>query len=375
MNILGAIRERARALVRVSPRLLRLALILGNVLGLVGFYRPRPVGSLWPISSIFPWCRSGSLAVGLGFLDRWRLRRHRPRGDPASAWRPCSPAPGGWMGTGAEQAGRLGERRGQPPPLERAVGRILEIRSGRSGESMVDDIIARDPDILVLSEAPPLPGMYAGFQRLPGRRFALSIANHPQDSHAYHFYVLARWPVAPGQRASASSTGGRHGRDRPSRAADPPAGRGRAEQDQPAANPDAPRHRMRLRRMAEKGRSHRPDRGRLQRRQPLDRLRRAEPGGRRISACLAIVPGLEGDMACVLPDLRHRSRLGPTPAGRSWAAGSSPTSGPTTGASGCCAGPPARGDITDEKDGAARNDALYNRSPHAAIPPRPGRTR
>jgi endonuclease/exonuclease/phosphatase family metal-dependent hydrolase len=62
-------------------------------------------------------------------------------------------------------------------------------------ESIVEEIVNRNPDILVLSEAPPLFRMYRAFDRLPGRRFIVSIPSSRRESHAYHLFVLARWPV------------------------------------------------------------------------------------------------------------------------------------------------------------------------------------
>ena len=129
---------------------------------------------------------------------------------------------------------------------------------------MVDDIVERDPDILVLSEAPPLAEMYDGFQRLPGRRFSLSIASDQQDSshvlphvrswRAGLLHLEAHVGIVNGAARSVVI-------DHPA-TADPRAGGGRAEQDQPVADPDASRHRTRLRpRWHEKRRARRPDRG------------------------------------------------------------------------------------------------------------------
>jgi endonuclease/exonuclease/phosphatase (EEP) superfamily protein YafD len=60
---------------------------------------------------------------------------------------------------------------------------------------MVDEIIDRNPDVLVLSESPPYYRMYEPLDRLPGRRFVVSFQTSGIDSHSSHLFVSARWPV------------------------------------------------------------------------------------------------------------------------------------------------------------------------------------
>lgn len=61
--------------------------------------------------------------------------------------------------------------------------------------AMVTEIVGQNPDILVLSEAPPYYGMYRALERLPGHRFVVFVQSNRADRHAYHLFVLARWPV------------------------------------------------------------------------------------------------------------------------------------------------------------------------------------
>jgi endonuclease/exonuclease/phosphatase family metal-dependent hydrolase len=62
-------------------------------------------------------------------------------------------------------------------------------------KAMVTEIVGHNPDIVVLSEAPPYYGMYRALDRLPGHRFVMFVQNHRADRHTYHLFVSARWPV------------------------------------------------------------------------------------------------------------------------------------------------------------------------------------
>ena len=185
-------------------------------------------------------------------------------------------------------------------------------RARRSGRSMVDDIIARDPDIVVLSEAPPLTGMYDGFRATAGATVrTLDRERHLEIAHAYHLYVLARWPVHLDSRVGIVNG------DAAMVVIDHPA--------QPirllVVDGQSKISRLRTPMLHDIARGLRPAWPR--RRSPSTSssatstpsvARSAstpEPCGRRVPAGLALVAGLEGDMAFVLPGLRHRSRLGP----------------------------------------------------------------
>ena len=74
--------------------------------------------------------------------------------------------------------GRHGHHASEPDAqsaaLERAVGPVLE-PSPTEWNAMVTEIVGHNPDILVLSEAPPYDEMYRALDRLPGRRFVVSV--------------------------------------------------------------------------------------------------------------------------------------------------------------------------------------------------------
>ena len=191
MNLLRAMPGRIRAIVRRFSGLFRFALIFGNLLGLVGFFvRDRSV--LLASLLYLPLLPIGALTVGLGFLDRWRLRR---TGWGLIVIGLASVLSGSWwmIGRGASPGASVRE------DVNILHWNVLWGGFWRSNQtlwnSMVDDIIARDPDIVVLSEAPPRPEMYAGFERLPGHRFSLSVWNLNSVEHESHIHLISRWPL------------------------------------------------------------------------------------------------------------------------------------------------------------------------------------
>ena len=72
-------------------------------------------------------------------------------------------------------------------------------------QAMVTEIVGHNPDILVLSEAPPYDEMYRALDRLPGRRFVVSAHNNRMDRHTYHMFVSSRWPVRLIERVPVSN--------------------------------------------------------------------------------------------------------------------------------------------------------------------------
>jgi endonuclease/exonuclease/phosphatase family metal-dependent hydrolase len=73
--------------------------------------------------------------------------------------------------------------------------------------AMVTEIVGHNPDILVLSEAPPYDRMYEALERLPGHRFVLFVQSNSMDRHFYHLFVSARWPVRLIRRVPVSNGG------------------------------------------------------------------------------------------------------------------------------------------------------------------------
>ena len=174
-------------------------MILCNVLGLVGFYvRDRSVFLAYLL--YLPLLPIGVAGGRPGFPGPVAAARHASRPDPD---RPGFRALGLLVdaGPGRETAG-LGEGRGEPPALERVLGRILEIESdameidgrrhhrARSGHPRPQ-------------RGPPLPRMYAGFQRLPGGTVRTLDPNGPRGSRTRTTSTCC----APGRCASESRVG------------------------------------------------------------------------------------------------------------------------------------------------------------------------
>jgi hypothetical protein len=166
-----------------------------NILALSGFVvRDRSV--LMAFLMYLPLAPIGIFTLGLGGLDL-RKRQRKSRAAVLIAVGLASTACGCWWMVGRSTRGTgVSEAKDAIRLMHWNVlwGGYWESSRG-SWNSIVADIVDRDPDIAVLSEAPPLSEMYEEFKRLPGRRFELSISGSKPRSHVYHFYVSSRWPL------------------------------------------------------------------------------------------------------------------------------------------------------------------------------------
>jgi endonuclease/exonuclease/phosphatase (EEP) superfamily protein YafD len=68
------------------------------------------------------------------------------------------------------------------------------------------EIIDKDSDVIVLSEAPLVLPLYQMLDQQPGRRFGLSLLSYGEGRHFYHIFVSARWPLR--QERSVPISGG-----------------------------------------------------------------------------------------------------------------------------------------------------------------------
>jgi endonuclease/exonuclease/phosphatase (EEP) superfamily protein YafD len=182
-----------RSLFRATSRLLPLVFLACNLLGLAGFIvRDRSV--LLAFLLYLPLFPIGLLSILVGILRRksltWWL------GDLLIAISLIATISSSWWmfgwGPGLEAPSSA-------PALSLLHWNVLWggywNKDQRQWNSIVNDIVEYNPDILVLSEAPPMARMYQGLDRLPGRRFHVSVSNPRRGQHAYHIFVSARWPV------------------------------------------------------------------------------------------------------------------------------------------------------------------------------------
>jgi endonuclease/exonuclease/phosphatase (EEP) superfamily protein YafD len=198
----GHIRSLFQGLFRVLRRLLRLTVIVGNLLGLIGFF-VRDRSLLLAFFLYLPLLPLGVCAVCLGFHD-WRGPSRWLSGFLLVVGLVSMTCGAYWMfgrGTGSAPASQREGRELSILQWNVLWGRYWNT-SLSPWNSIVAEIVDRDPDILVMSEAPPLARMYASLERLPGRRFVVFFASSSKNTHVYDIYVSARWPVRLERRVS-----------------------------------------------------------------------------------------------------------------------------------------------------------------------------
>jgi endonuclease/exonuclease/phosphatase family metal-dependent hydrolase len=171
--------------------------LLLNALGLVGF-AVRDRSLLLAFLLYLPLLPLGVVSVGLGLWSR-RSISTRLRGTLIVIGLVSIITNSSWM---------LGLGRGPGAgTTSQPQGRTLSVlhwnvQWGRywnkpqtEWKAMVTEIVGQNPDIVVLSEAPPYYEMYQDLDRLPGYRFVVFVQSNPGDRHTYHLFVSARWPV------------------------------------------------------------------------------------------------------------------------------------------------------------------------------------
>lgn len=168
-------------------------LALLNILGLIGFFM-RDRGVLLALLLYLPLAPLGLCAAGMG-LNLLRKGTWWPGLGLLLLGGAALGASLPWMvGLGAARAS--GDERARVSVLHWNVlwGGYWN-KDGVLWRSITGDIIKHNPDLLVLSEAPPVPSMHRLLERLPGRRFSVSVSNLSSGHHLYHLYVLSRWPA------------------------------------------------------------------------------------------------------------------------------------------------------------------------------------
>ena len=181
-------------LLRALSRLVLSTVLLLNILGLVGFFvRDR---SLFLAFLLYlPLLPLGACSVGLGVGVR-RSSSRRLRDVLVVTGLVSMVTCSSWMfgrgpGTGISPQGRT---------LSLLHWNVQWSRYWNHPQTewnaMATEIVGHNPDIVVLSEAPPYYGMYRALDRLPGHRFVVFVhGNRTADGHSYHLFVSARWPV------------------------------------------------------------------------------------------------------------------------------------------------------------------------------------
>ena len=192
MNEPRAVLRRIFPTTRAMIRVLCLTVIALNILGLVGFFsrdRSVPLALLLYLSM----APVGPLAMILGLCFRQTTSR-RVRyflitlGLISTAtWR-------GMVGTGATAVVVPEERRLKLLHWNVYWGG-LPFQKLTPWQAIGGEIIDQDPDLVVLSEAPFVSELYQMLDRLPGRRFGLSLPRFGKDGHPFHAFVSSRWPV------------------------------------------------------------------------------------------------------------------------------------------------------------------------------------
>jgi hypothetical protein len=184
MKPVAMLRQLARRLALALRQLLVPIVLLLNGLGLIGFYvRDRSV--LLAFLLYLPLIPLGVCSVGLGLGLRRSISR-RLRTALVVLGVVSTVTASSWM---------FG--RGPGPSSAEAQSRTLSllhwnVQWGRYWNSaqnewkaMVTEIVGHNPDILVLSEAPPYYGMYQALDRLPGRRFVAFLHSDSADRRTY----------------------------------------------------------------------------------------------------------------------------------------------------------------------------------------------
>jgi endonuclease/exonuclease/phosphatase family metal-dependent hydrolase len=206
MRIFGILRSLPRRLLRALSRLWVPTVLPLNALSLVGFF-VRDRSLLLAFLLYLPLLPLGVCSVGLGLGLRRSISRRLCDvlimiGLVSIIT--CS----SWMLGRGPGAGTTQE------PQSRTLSLLhWNVQWGRywnrpqnEWKAMVTEIVSHNPDILVLSEAPPYYGMYRALDRLPGHRFVAFVQNNrATDRHTYHLFVLARWPVRLIERVRVSN--------------------------------------------------------------------------------------------------------------------------------------------------------------------------
>ena len=101
----------------------------------------------------------------------------------------------------------VGTRRPEPAPPSSVPVTVLHwnVQWGGRGWARwlntADQIVARDPDVVVLSEAPPEHRVFEALHRLGRGWTAVNITSDPGDHYWYNPVVCSRWPLKLERRA------------------------------------------------------------------------------------------------------------------------------------------------------------------------------
>jgi endonuclease/exonuclease/phosphatase (EEP) superfamily protein YafD len=83
----------------------------------------------------------------------------------------------------------------------------LAIESHAPWERIGKEILDKNPDLFVLSEAPFTNPLYRKLDELPGRHFGLSVLSLGQGKYFFHIFVGAKWPLRLERWATISGGG------------------------------------------------------------------------------------------------------------------------------------------------------------------------
>lgn len=193
MNV-GGMPRRILGLSRwVSYRLFVLSVWALNVLALTGFFARDP--SRWlGLLMCLPLALIGFLTViiTVGFM--------KPASRPTHALLLAT----GLFSTVVGASWMIGWRTpAQPRPEDQRL-RLLHWNVGWDGlalegrtpwDDVGKEIIDKEPDLIILSEAPFKVPLYRKLDELPGRHFGLSVLSPGKMSHFFHTFVAAKWPL------------------------------------------------------------------------------------------------------------------------------------------------------------------------------------
>ncbi len=161
--------------------------------GLVGQFVRDPV----PASALLmyiPLPMVGAIALAVDLSCRGRAIS-RPRfvlaamGAAAVAWSSAT-----MLGTGGSE---------EPRPADREVIVLHEnvlwggglFRSPQTWSDQRADLLARNPDLIVLSEAPPAEWIASLVHDLGTGASSVDVRNEPTSPYWYHLVVVSRWPI------------------------------------------------------------------------------------------------------------------------------------------------------------------------------------
>ncbi len=193
MNVGVTIRQRVSGLARAQFRLVIPLLLLLNLLGLFGFFvRDRTV--FLALLLYLPLLPLGLCAIILGLVRRRLISRGVLSlligiGSISTAVNSF------WMLGRGSAAADVPEDRRLSILQWNVMWGGLAIQSKTPWAAIAGEVIEQSPDLVVLSEAPFVLPLYQRLERLPGRRFGLSLPHFAKGTHPFHLFVSARWPV------------------------------------------------------------------------------------------------------------------------------------------------------------------------------------